>query len=87
MQFVFRHLRWQLNIITQQTENRQANDKIGLDLFLQFALTLENNLERFARSKTVLVLILSRRCARKTVWGLKNNLFNNFVNGLCDFKR
>ena len=67
MQFVFRHLRWQLNIITQQTENRQANGKIGLDLFLQFALTLENNLQRFTRSKTVLLLIWSRRCARKTV--------------------
>ena len=32
MQFVFRHLRWQLNTIAQQTETRQAYGKISLFL-------------------------------------------------------
>ena len=69
MQLVFRHLRWQLNTIAQQTETRQAYGKISL--FLVCFDTLANNLQGFARPKTVLLLILIQRCVCKTALEFK----------------
>ena len=42
--------------------------------------TLANNLQGFARSKTVLLLILSQRCACKTVLEFKEKFVEQFCN-------